>query len=129
MLAHFVGAECRDHGQARTSLLAAAGTCDLGGGGRAGGATRTARARRLVLVGLGHRRARNRYAELRLGLVFTEALLGLLLGLSLGLLVVAATLVFVALAGFRRLALGALRGLAHLADFRLFLGDHALLGV
>lgn len=104
--------------------------------GRAGAATH--KTRRFFLVRLQHRGAgvdggrgrggrggNGRGLRLR-GLVVAEALLGLLLGLALGFLVVAAALFLVALARFRRLALDPLGRFALVAAARLFLGDLAL---
>src|SRR3984957_8374939 len=61
--------------------------------------------------------------------VLAETLFGLLLGLELGLLVVALAILFAPLARLGGLALGALGGLARDAHMGLLLGDLALLGL
>src|SRR5262249_53299504 len=121
-------AERRHYGQPPAPLLRA-GPRRLGGRHRTGGARAPpGRARRLLFVGLERGAGQ---AEHRLGLCFVlaEPLLGFLLGLALGLFVVAAPVLFLALAPFRCLALQPLAALALGAPVRLLLGDAALLGL
>src|SRR5215203_1342084 len=73
------------------------------------------------------RRARRLSCTTRFGLA--ETLLGDLVGLALGLVVVTAAIVFLALAGFGSLTLDALDRVALGADLRVFLGDLAFFGL
>ena len=133
-LAHLVGAERGDEGQA-AALLRRAGARRLGrrGGTRRGAAGAAAGRAAIVVVGFGRERARDRRRGRRswpCGLFLAaEALLGDLVGLALGLFVVAAAIFLGALARLGGLALGAFDRVALGADLRLFLGDLALLGL
>src|SRR6266540_2751514 len=121
-----VGAECGDEGQPAALLLrpAAGG---LGGRRRTRGArTAPGRARSFFLIRLGDLSARKR-TQLGLGFFLAESFLRLLLGLALGLFLVAATVLLLALAGVGRIALGTLASLPFGTAAGLLLGDLALL--
>ena len=104
----------------------------FGGNYRAGGAAARAAGAdgRLLIRRLHGCRARcERAGQPGLGfLVAAEALLGFQLGPLLGLVVVPAALVLLALAGLGGLAVPALDGVPGLANARVFLGDLALFG-
>ena len=110
----------------------ARGRLDGGGAGRTGAPPTPRRAGRrssssasgVIVRAIGGRRD-----DLGLFFLAAEALLGDLVGLALGLLVVAAAILLGALARFGGLALGAFDRVALGADLRLFLGDLAFLGL
>src|SRR5262249_10974021 len=135
--AHLAGVERGDDRQTAAALLAAAttrGPRRRRGPRRAGGAA-APRAPSLVILGFrlgiaqvdlrrtvpsAHRRSPRGCRLGRLALFLAEALLGLLLGLALCLVVVAAAILFVLLARLGFLALGPLDGVALVAPARFF---------
>ena len=122
-LAHFVGAERGDERQAAAPLRRALGRAGrrCGGGCRARRRRRAAARRRGRFVFFGFERqpgARAGGAGCAVVFLLAEALLGDLVGLALGLVVVLAALVFLALARFGGVALGLLDGFALLRGSR-----------
>ena len=101
----------------------------LGASDGAAGDARPARARSLFVFFSGHDRADTRPGSGGSDFLAAEALLGDFVGLVLDLVVVAAALVFFALAGLGRGAFGALDRGALLADLGVLFRDLALFGL
>jgi hypothetical protein len=124
-LAHFIGAQRGYKRQAAALHLRAGarrGTWRSGWPGAGAGAAGTTRTRRLLVFGF--RREARRWA-----LNLAKPLLRDVIGLALGFLFALMALLFVALAGFRCLALDAIGRLAAGAALRFFFCDPTLLRV
>src|SRR5262245_24718081 len=128
-LALLIGAERSDEREASARLLGL-GARRLGRGCRPDRARSASDSpRRLFVIGFEHRPQPGNGRYLRLGFFLAKALLGLLFSLALGLFLVLAAILLVALARFGGLAVDALALKLDDAALRLLLGDAALLGL